>query len=145
MQESRAFLLAHRDGCARFLSLEVARSRGQSLVRGWNEPDKTLPYSDFRQCSAQETGVTGLEAGLEGQGHTGFTPNSLNTPYLQRETRDPSVTMCREDKEEQCTTPMAFAAAWCSGDSNRDVATHREQIMVQRGQRETVQQDLGTD
>lgn len=63
MQELRAFPLAHRDGCARFLSLEVARSRGQSLVRGWNEPDKTLPYSDFRQCSAQETGVTGLKAG----------------------------------------------------------------------------------
>lgn len=79
-----------------------------------------------------------------GQGDTGFTANSLNTPHLQRETPNPSVTVCREGKAKQCTTTTGFAAVWCSGDSNRDVATHRE-IMGQRGQRETVQQDMGTD
>lgn len=94
------------------------------LVRGWNEPYKTLPYSDFRQCFAQERLVS--QDSRQGQGHTGFTANSLNTPHLQRETPDLSVPVCREGRAEQCTTTMAFAAAWCSGDSNRDMATHRE-------------------
>lgn len=93
MQESRAFLFAHGDGCARSFSLEVAWSRAG-----------TSPHSDFRQRSAQERLVS--HDLRQGQGHTGFTANSLNTPHLQRETPDPSVTVCRKGKAQQYTTTM---------------------------------------
>lgn len=57
MQESRAFLFAFE------MDLLDPSPSGGGLVRGWNEPDKALPHSDFRKCSAQERRVTGLKVG----------------------------------------------------------------------------------
>lgn len=88
MQESRAFLFTHGDGCARSFSLEVAWSGVGT------RPARTSPYSDFRQCSAQERLVS--QDWRQGQGHTGFTAKSLNTPHLQRGTPDPSAKACRK-------------------------------------------------